>query len=58
MADKLRALLKSRRFYAAVAGILFVVSDGLGLNLPPSAIENVVLFVVAWILGDSVTKTV
>ena len=58
MKDKLKSLLRSRRFYAALAGVIFVISDGLGLNLSPDAIENVVLFVVAWILGDSVTKTV
>jgi uncharacterized protein YebE (UPF0316 family) len=58
MIDKLKSLLKSRRFYAAVTGILIVISDGLGLGLSPDAINNVVMCIVAWIVGDSVTKTV
>jgi hypothetical protein len=54
--DKLAKLLGSRRFYAAVVGLVVVVlQDTLGLS-EDTAME-IAAIVIAWILGDSITKT-
>jgi hypothetical protein len=54
--DKLAKLFGSRRFYATIAGLLVVVlQDTLGLS-EDTAME-IAAIVIAWILGDSITKT-
>ncbi len=52
---KLTALIKSRRFWAAVAGLAVVLADPLGLD--PATMEQTVWLIAAWIVGDSVSKT-
>ena len=56
--SKFQALLKSRRFWVAVAGVLVVVTDGLGFPLSGDGVQNVVLLFASWIVGDSLSKTV
>jgi len=53
MIGKVKALTGSRRFWAAVGGVIFVFSDGLGLPLSAEQINHVVLLGGAWIVGDS-----
>jgi hypothetical protein len=53
MSEKLGPLLKSRRFWVAVAGIVGIVFDVFGFNLSPEQINHVVLLGGAWIVGDS-----
>jgi uncharacterized membrane protein len=46
--------LKSRKFWmAVVTGLLIVLNDGLGLELPTEAIMTVAGVVIAYILGES-----
>ena len=57
MNDKLKALLPSRRFWAAVSGGVVVLTGGLGFPVSPEVVEQFVILIAAWILGDSITKT-
>ncbi len=54
--DKFFALLKSRRFWAALAGVAVVVAEPFGLSA--GAVEEVVFLIMAWVVGDSLSKTV
>ena len=56
--EKLQALLKSRRFWAAASGLLVVLTNGLGLSIEPEVIEQIVMLIAAWVIGDSIHKTV
>jgi len=58
MQSKIQALLQSRRFWVAVAGVLAVTTESLGVTtLNSDQIQNVVLLCASWIVGDSVRKT-
>lgn len=58
MQDKLKALVQSRRFWVAVAGIITVMGNDLGLfNLSQDQVTNVVLLCASWVVGDSIRKT-
>ena len=54
--DKVKALLKSRRFWTAVGGVVVVVAQET-LGLDPATTNSVVAIAVAWILGDSLRVT-
>jgi hypothetical protein len=49
-------VIKSRRFWVAVGGVVFVVFDGLGINLNPEQVNHLVLLGGAWIVGDSIRQ--
>ena len=51
--SKIQGLFGSRRFWAAVGGVVFVFSDGLGLPLAAEQINHIVLIGGAWIVGAS-----
>ena len=56
MGDKIKALLKSRRFWAAIGGVVVVVlQDTIGLE--PATANSIVAVAVAWIVGDSLRVT-
>jgi hypothetical protein len=58
MQTKIQALLQSRRFWVAVAGVLAVTTESLGVTtLNSDQIQNIVLLCASWIVGDSVRKT-
>jgi hypothetical protein len=58
MQDKLRALVQSRRFWVAVAGVVAVTTQSLGVTqLTQDQIEYVVILAASWIVGDSIRKT-
>lgn len=46
-------ILKSKRFWAAVATLLVVVLGKLGLDIDEATVQNIVMVVAAWIVGDS-----
>jgi uncharacterized membrane protein len=51
--------LKSRKFWmAVVTGLLVILNDGLGLNLPSDAIKSVVEVVIAYIIGQGAVDAV
>lgn len=55
--EKFQGLIKSRRFWVAVAGIAVTFSDTFGLGLEPDTIQHVILLLGAWIVGDSLRST-
>ena len=56
IADKIIALTSSRRFWAAVGGIVFLfLKDVIGLD--ETTANGIVAFLIAWIVGDSINKT-
>jgi hypothetical protein len=58
MQSKIQALFQSRRFWVAVAGIVAVTTESLGVTtLNSDQIQNIVLLCASWIVGDSVRKT-
>ena len=57
MSDKLALLIKSRRFWVAVGGVLVTTTNILGLDLNPEQGNNIVLLGGAWIVGDSLRAT-
>jgi hypothetical protein len=58
MQTKIQALLQSRRFWVAVAGVVAVATESLGVTtLSSDQIQNIVLLCASWIVGDSVRKT-
>ena len=54
---KLQTLVKSRRFWVAVAGVVAVTSDALGLGLSEEVVTNFVLLGAAWIVGESLRSS-
>ena len=58
MQTKIQALRQSRRFWVAVAGVLAVTTESLGITtLSADQVQNIVLLCASWIVGDSVRKT-
>ena len=57
MFNKIKTLSKSRRFWGAVGGVIFVVTDGVGLPLTAEQVNHVVLIAGTWIVGDSLRST-
>tara|TARA_R100001377_G_scaffold19755_1_gene10332 strand:- start:2343 stop:2525 length:183 start_codon:yes stop_codon:yes gene_type:complete len=59
MVDKLKAMVKSRRFWVGVAGLVVVFGDALfgEGSLNPETVTNVTLVAAAWIVGDSLRVT-
>ena len=56
MVDKVKALVKSRRFWVAVGGVITVVlQDTLGID--EGTATSLVALGVAWIVGDSLRVT-
>ena len=56
MVDKLKSLLKSRRFWTAMGTVLTVVlQDTLGI--PETTAMSIVAVGVSWIVGDSLRVT-
>ena len=56
MVDKVKAMLKSRRFWAAVGSVIVVcLQDTLGI--PEGTANTLVAVGVAWIVGDSLRAT-
>lgn len=56
MIEKLKSLLKSRRFWTAFASVLVVVmSDSFGI--PEETANTIAAIGVSWIVGDSLRIT-
>jgi hypothetical protein len=54
--QKVKDLFRSRRFWAAVGGVVVVgLQDVLGLE--PATANTIVAVVVSWIVGDSLRTT-
>jgi len=57
MSEKLAVLVKSRRFWVCVAGVVVTTTNIFGLDLNPDQIQNIVLLGGAWVVGDSLRTT-
>ncbi len=56
--DKVKSLLKSRRFWVSAVGLAGVCASELfGIALDTEQIVGVVTIVVAWVIGDTVRET-
>ena len=54
MQDKIKGLLKSRRFWAVTSGLIVVVTKELGVaNLDETQVQNIVMLISTWVLGES-----
>ena len=59
MGEKFKGMLKSRRFWVGVAGLVVICADtifGTG-TVNPETVQSVVLLAAAWIVGDSLRLT-
>jgi len=54
---KLHSLLRSRRFIFAVGGVIFAISDGLGLGLDQETVNIVCGLIAAWCVSDGLRHT-
>jgi len=58
MGDKIKALFRSRRFYAALAiPIVVIAKDVLGFDVSPELVMSGLVALSMWILGDSLRHT-
>jgi hypothetical protein len=58
MNEKLKSLLRSRRFYVAVAGVVAVVAtDVFNIELDTEQLVTIGSIIAAWIIGDTVRET-
>ena len=57
MGEKFKTMIKSRRFWVAIAGVIAVTSDTLGLGLSADMVTNFVLLGAAWIVGESLRSS-
>ena len=55
--EKLKNLVKSRRVWVAIAGVVIAVSDALGLGLSPEMVTNLVVVGASWIVGESLRSS-
>lgn len=54
MQNKIKDLLKSRRFWAVASGLIVVVTKELGIaNLDETQVQNIVMLISTWVLGES-----
>lgn len=56
MGDKLKALVKSKRFWTAVGSLVVVVANET-LGIDEATANKLVAVAVAWIIGDSLRPT-
>ena len=57
--EKLNTMVRSRRFWIGVAGLVVICADsffGEG-TVNPETVQSVVLLAAAWIVGDSLRVT-
>jgi len=59
MKDKLQTMLRSRRFWVGIAGMVVICADSLlgEGTVNPETVSSVVLLAAAWIVGDSLRVT-
>lgn len=57
MGTKLKNLVKSRRFWVAVAGVIAVTAQALGFEVSSEVVTNVVIIGASWIVGESLRSS-
>ena len=56
MVDKLKSLVKSRRFWTAVGTVVTVALQDV-IGIPEETATSIVAVAIAWIVGDSLRTT-
>tara|TARA_Y100001936_G_scaffold226733_1_gene246390 strand:- start:9673 stop:9846 length:174 start_codon:yes stop_codon:yes gene_type:complete len=56
MVDKIKSLVKSRRFWTAVGTVVTVALQDV-IGIPEETATSIVAVAVAWIVGDSLRTT-
>jgi hypothetical protein len=55
---KIKAMLRSRRFWISLSAVLGVVAqDLIGMNLNPETVAAVGIAAAGWVIGDSIKTT-
>ena len=59
MGEKVKSLIRSRRFWVGVAGMIVICADSLlgEGTINPETVQTVTLLAAAWIVGDSLRET-
>lgn len=58
MQSKLQSLVKSRRFWAAVSGLIVIIAQEMGIaNLNSDNIQNIVFLIISWITSESIRSS-
>lgn len=52
--DLIRALLASKKFVAAVVGIVLAIAGRYGFNLDPELVRELVYILIAYIIGQGI----
>lgn len=53
--DLLRSLLSSKKFIAAIIGVIIAIAARYGLNLDPDVVREVVIILVAYIAAQGIS---
>ena len=56
MVDKIKSMVRSRRFWTAVGTVVTVALQDV-VGIPPETATSIVAVAVAWIVGDSLRPT-
>ena len=59
MGEKVKSLIRSRRFWVGVAGMIVICAGSLlgEGTINPETVQTVTLLAAAWIVGDSLRET-
>jgi glycyl-tRNA synthetase alpha subunit len=59
MGEKFKSMIRSRRFWSGIAGVVVICADNLfgAGTINPETVQSVVLLAAAWIVGDSLRLT-
>lgn len=57
MTEKLKKLINSRRFWAALGAVAFVICDQLQIGLTDQQTTNCAIVIGSWLVGDSIRST-
>ena len=58
MQEKIKNLLKSRRFWAVASGLIVITAKELGIaDLDETQVQNVVVLIATWVLGESLRSS-
>lgn len=57
ISQELYALIVSKRFWAAISGLLLVVLKQFYPDIDEATVNNVVMLIAAWVVGDSMKPT-
>ena len=56
MVEKIKGLLKSRRFWIAITSVVVVIMND-AFGIPEDTANNIAAIGVSWIVGDSIRTT-